>query len=300
MNEKKFMSIMEEIDSDLRNKNVPIPARPIHALRAVAMRFNVKLMLAPLPSPAIPGRYDTNTLPAHIKDWYDSRYGDRLKSHFGSGSVVLLIKGDPWEMDLPRIYGEVDLICDPEIEKYRNMPMFTVSKKDNPKRHVLNPLICIRDYPEGSATALSSDERLYITNFFVKSYTALQQLESIADKPFIKEAMADLQSATNYILSKSPQYGLSKWSSLQFAEKLLKSFLKLKDLPIPKHHDLIKIAQVAQQMGLVISNLDILSKIQCTAGVRYGEVEVTLEEAITAHHAALELIMQLSDQIKAA
>jgi hypothetical protein len=132
----------------------------------------------------------------------------------------------------------------------------------------------------------------------MKAYHVLQEIENISNKPYVNEAIADLQIARASILEKPPHYGMSKWSSLQFIEKLLKSFLEIKSQPIPMHHNLQKIAQTAQTIGLILPNANLLASVQCIAGVRYGEVQVTLEEAISAHHASLDMGKHLVAQIK--
>ena len=287
MNKKDFEAMMEEINKELRAKNVPIHARPIHAVGEAAKCLKTDVILAPLPAAAIEGHCNKLSLAAHIYDWYESRYGDRLKIHFGPGSVVLLIRGDPWRIVLPRIFGVVTVTCDPDLKKYRNASCVSI-------------LNCIEDFPAGLAAKLTPDERKEILLLFTSSLDTLQQLEGITDKPYIKEAIADLESAVSQVFARPPQYGLSKWSSLQFVEKLLKSFLELKKAKVPRHHGLAKIAQEAQSVGLGSVNSDLLSKVQCSAGVRYGEVPVTLEEAIAVHHATLYLCRQLVPNIKQA
>jgi hypothetical protein len=296
MIESEFEHMMEQIDQELRNKDVPIPSRPLHAVGDVSKRLNTEITIVPEPVPAIPGRYDRLTLAAHIDRWYQARYGDSLKVHFGPGSVALLIKGDPWKMVLPRIYGKVICVCDPDLEKYRNSPRITTG----PQRPTYNVLWCIEDIPAGLASTLTENERREILQFFMKAHEALQDFENIRSKPYVNEAIADLNSATAFILQRPPQYGLSKWSSLQLVEKLLKSFLKLKNASIPRHHKLQEIAQIAKDHGLVPPNVALLASAQCTAGVRYGEVPVTLGEAISAHHASLDLGKQLAGQIRGA
>ncbi len=288
--------MMEQVDQELRDKDITIPSRPLHAVGDVSKRLITDIIFAPEPAPAIPGRYDKLTLAAHISSWYETRYGDRLKVHPGPGSVVLLIRGDAWKMVLPQIYGHVICNCDPDLEKSRNAPRITTG----PERPNYNILCCIEDFPAGLSNVLTEDERREILQFFMKAHEALQGIVNISEKPYVNEAIADLQTATASILGRPPQYGMSKWSSLQFIEKLLKSFLDLKKQPIPKHHDLRKIAQTAQTAGLVLPNASLLASVQCIAGVRYGEVQVTLEEATLAHHASLDLGKQLAAQIKTA
>jgi hypothetical protein len=296
MNISEFELLMEQIDQILKDNGIPIPSRPLRAVRDVSIRLKTEIIVAPEPVPPIPGRYDRLTLAAHINSWYQTRYGDRLKIHFGPGSVALLIRGDPWKMVLPRILGSVNCNCDPDLEKDRKAPRIMRS----PQRLNYNVLCCIEDFPAGLASSLTENERLEILQFFVKAHESLQSIETISDKPYVGEAIADLQSASASILARPPQYGLSKWSSLQFVEKLLKSFLELKKAPIPKHHNVEKIAQFAKAYGLALSDAALLASVQCTAGVRYGEVQVTLDEAVSAHHVSLDLGRQLAEQIKGA
>lgn len=286
--------MMEHIDRELKNDGISIPSRPLLAVRSVSERTGTDIIFIPEPAPAVPGCYDRYTLATHIMRWYQVRYGDGLKVHLGPGTVAIMIKGDPWKMVLPRIYGEVVCICDPDLEKCRNSQRITTG----PQRPIYNVLWCIEYFPAGLASTLTETERHEILQFFMKAHEALQDLENIRSKPYVNEAIADLNSATTFILQRPPQYGLSKWSSLQLVEKLLKSFLKLKKASIPRHHKLPKIVLIAKDYGLVPPNAALLGSVQCTAGVRYGEVPVTLGEAISAHHASLDLGKQLAGQIR--
>lgn len=296
MKESDFLSMMEDIDKELRRRDVPIDARPIHAIGEASKRLQIEIIGGPNLPPAVAGRYDTLTLAAHISDWYQARYGDRLKIHLGPGSVALLIRGDPWRLVLPRIFGTVTVTCDPDLEKYKNEPILNIGKR----RQIPNILNCINDLPSGFAATLTDVECKEILDFFTSCLSCLQEMETIAGKPYLKEALADLDAAVSHIFTRPPQYGHSKWSSLQFVEKLLKSFLEQKGAKIPRHHKLTKIAQDAQAVGLEPLNPHLISIVQCSAGVRYGEISVTLEEAIKAHHASLDLAKRLTAQIKKA
>lgn len=297
MNKVEFEKLMEQIDKELRAKEVPIHARPIHAIGEVGKRLKIGFIFAPQPAPAVAGRYDSNTLAAHINKWYDDHYGDRLKIHHGPGSAVLLIRGDPWKIIFPRLYGAVTLACDPDLERYRNSPRVSVGKSPRIYCNVLN---CIEGLPERLAKTLTEAERREIINFFKNTLDILHQLESITDRHYLNEAMADLQSAVSNILARPPQYGLCKWASLQFIEKLLKAFIQIKGGAVPKHHILQNIAREAEGLGLATVDHGLLSKIQCTAGVRYGEETVKLSEAIAAHHTSLELAKNLAHDVKGA
>ena len=153
----------------------------------------------------------------------------------------------------------------------------------------MNVLNCVEGLTQGIANELNKDELTEISNFFILSFKTLSFLERISKMPFIVEARADLASSVSHLISKNPHYGLSKWCSLQFVEKLIKCYMKIKDVKFHKTHELNKLAILAQQHGLANIPESLLNLIQCPASVRYGEVKVSLKEAIDSHHAAIEV-----------
>jgi len=294
MNEREFESMMEEIDAGLRGSQVPIHARAFQAIADVSKRMKTELVVRLQPQSEIVGRYDASTLSAHIHAWCRERYGDRLKIRFGPGSVAILIRGDAWRLELPRVFGTARFACDPDLEKYKGQRLLRQGQVQ-PTYNVLN---CIDEFPSGLAASLSVEERKEILAVFHERFLDFAALESIADRAYVKEALADLEAAVVHILSRPPQYGLSKWSSLQFVEKLLKSFLAGVGAPIPRKHNLAGIAKLAQANGLSPVGRASLGRIQCPAGVRYGEVRVTLQEAIAAHQESLAVSRSLAEQVR--
>ncbi|MFI5329841.1 MAG: HEPN domain-containing protein [Desulfobaccales bacterium] len=292
--EFKFNLIMEQIDEELRLKDTQIFARPISAMCEFSSRLKIKFPMFPQPLGAVPELYNELTFSSHIEEWYKSRYGNRLKVHLGPGNVALLIRGDPWLMILPRIYGAMKVACDSDMKKYINLP--PVSSRNDPP--ICNALNNIKDFPNGLASVLTIEERKRILLFFMHCLDVLGQLEKALEKPFVKEAKADLDSSVSLIFANPPQYGLSKWASLQFIEKLIKSFLALKKLTIPRHHNLVQLVQKADDAGLGSLDSSLIETVQCTASVRYGETVVGLKESIAAHHAALDLTMKLTQEIR--
>lgn len=101
---EEFEALMEAIDRVLRERNLPIHARPIHAVRELCMRLKIGLTLVSRTSEAIPGDYAGESLSAHIRDWYDVRYGDTLKADFSVGATVAYLVGDLWKVRLPLIW----------------------------------------------------------------------------------------------------------------------------------------------------------------------------------------------------
>jgi len=285
----EFQDLMERIDEDLRKESVPIPARPLSATAEASKRLRMTIG-GPNVLPAVPGRYDGLTTEAHIIAWYDRRYGDRLKMNCRLGSVVVMILGDPWRLLLPIVYGSVTITCDPDRKTHPSTKRWELP--------VCNVLERIEQFPPGQAAILTLEQRRALLNFFVFSMKTLQDLDGIADKSFIAEALADLESAVMHIMSHPAQYGLSRWASLQFMEKLLKSYLATKKATVPRNHQLQQLANSAQQLGLPALDPAAIAAIQCSAGVRYGEEQATLREAIMAHHASLRLAEIISEHIR--
>ncbi|MDD5008303.1 MAG: hypothetical protein PHU49_12835 [Syntrophorhabdaceae bacterium] len=293
MTPSQFWDMMNEVDTFLASQNVPIHARPIRAFLEVGKRLHVNILIAPAHKITDPILFTSHNIATHISNWYDERYGDRLKIHMGPGSVAILIRGDAWKVVLPRVYGLVTYVCDPEIEKYKNMPKF--STRGRPI--VLNIFNCIENMTEHYASQLSPEELKAITMFFDLSLKSLYQLEKIQSKPFIKEALSDLGSAVYHIFNIPPHYGFSKWSSLQFIEKQIKSLLKIKGVNFPFKHDLSLLAKIATEHGLLILDEVLLDKVKCDPGIRYGEYLTSLKEAMDAHMASIQLAHTVSKAI---
>ena len=280
-NEAEFLKFIEDIDSDLKKNNMLIFQRPIHAIREACLRLGVSLNVVPH-GKAIQGIYHGDSLVAHIQDWYQKQYGDRLKINFSPGSAAILIKGDPWKIDFPLIYGKIKFVFDPDLAKYEKLPDTAVNET-----LYANAFRSIKGFTPELAKSLTREEILRIKNIYMFSLYAIQYLFEIKSKPFIPEARSDLEAAVNNLFITHPHYGQSKWSSLQFAEKMFKCFLKTKNVSFMKNHNLLELSKLARQNGMPIIPDEIISVIQCPAGARYGEISVSMMDAIKAHHGSL-------------
>jgi hypothetical protein len=291
---KQFDEIMKSVDDLLRKAGIPIYQRPGNATAEAGKRLNIETIICiGKYEPTIEGKYNSRTLYAHVNHWYELRYGDRLKRTPGPGSVAILIKGDAWRLRLPPVRGLVGFTIDPDYNKYP--PRMQGGKESGPV--FINIISYIEDCPAGLVSQLTLKEKECIVAFFVNSLETLEELTGIWDKPFVSEALGDLESAVTCLLADSPQYGLSRYASLQFIEKLFKCFLELKVTRVPHHHKLSELKTLAESAGLIGVNSNLLDRVQCSAGVRYGEISVSLEEAISAHHASLTLCKQIISNI---
>lgn len=284
-NDMEFNELMEEVDSVLRRRGVPIYNRPIHAPIEIARKYNISFPLIPIERKAIDGDYAGNSLSSHIQDWYERRYGDRLKASMGIGVGVILIKGEPWKVVYPLIFGTVYFICDPELEKYKKLPSFSTDGT----HPVINILNLIENLPQAIAESLTSSDIKEIKKEFLFGLESISYLDQIKQSSLVKEAKADLVSVVIQMMGEPPQFELSKYFSLQFSEKLLKAYLRARGQKFPFKHDLSKLRNLSIDNGLPVFPKTIIDDIQCTPGVRYGEEKVTLMEAVSAHYSSLKV-----------
>lgn len=95
-NKDEFEKLMQEVDKELCKKSIPIPGREIAALGEVAKFFGTSLFGGPLSTGPVPGVYEGESLSAHVFQWIQNRYGNRLKIEFKNGLSIILLRGDPW------------------------------------------------------------------------------------------------------------------------------------------------------------------------------------------------------------
>jgi hypothetical protein len=279
MDKTAFLRLIEEIDKSLIQRNVPIHLRPMSAIREFCLKQHISIPVVP-DNPPIPGIYQGDSLSAHINGWYKSKYGDRLKVDFSPGSAVILIRDDPWKIDFPLIFGNVTLIFDRDL----NMPS--------------NALSMIKGLTSEFAGSLSINDLQEIARFFGFAYTAIRDLSGLRKEPLIAAASSDLNTAVDNIMCSRPNYGQSKGASLQFSEKIVKCYIQKRVATYPNRgHNLKSLLMQAHNVGLQTIPTSILNKIQCPAGVRYGEIGVTFKEAIEAHHASLAICSILAPTI---
>ncbi len=281
----EFAEAITKIDDELRSRDVSLHARSFHAVMTYAKRFAMDI---PIPSAGVagqPGNYSGESIGAHILNWYDNRYGDRQYVHMGPGSVIIMLRDDPWEIRLPMILGEVQIVIDRNLKRYSGLPNIT----QNGIHPTLNVLTLILELPEALAADLSDNELRHIMAKFSAGMEALNAIERVKDFSYVVEAQTDIAAAVRHVFSTPSHLGQSKWSSAQAAEKMLKAFLKYKQIKFPFNHnikDLYALAKSNAMNNVDVENIEIL---QTRAAVRYGEESVCLSDAVRAHDASLAI-----------
>lgn len=289
--QEEFEALMEEVDSILQAKGVPIHARQIQAVGEVSKKFNIDLLIGPLRKGATPHLYEGESLSAHILDWFDQRYGERLKVDFSIGYSVVILKGDAWLLKCPLMYGTVTVVCDRDLKKeYKN---FVVNQAGKPQeKAMMNLLRLIEKFPQGLANRLLDEELRFLLSDYISANKVFSTVhDSCAGNELASGAVTDFETSARFAVGNAHGYGQSLWASLQAAEKILKFFIASKGDHFPQTHDLTKLANQAYTLGLPIIDEDLLKEVQCKAGVRYEQSKYTTQKVVSAHQGAIKIAL---------
>jgi hypothetical protein len=111
-NEAEFEALMEWVDSRLREDGTSIPGRPSRAMSILAVELR-EPFVTPYPERALlEGCYTGDDLTMRVEEWFDRRYGERLKIDMSPGRAVILIRNDPWVLKLPLIVGTWEIVTE--------------------------------------------------------------------------------------------------------------------------------------------------------------------------------------------
>ncbi len=285
-NESEFQELMELVDRTLQNQGVPLHSREMAALSEVSRLL--KVMQWPMQArdhQPLAGSYSGLDLTARLIRWVRDRYGERLKAFDPRpGRVALLLRSDVWVFHLPLIVGGHDVVASREIESSKG-----IEPPNRPTVPVYNILDALEGLTPSLKRTLTDQELSELLAIFRTGMAAYLLARSLHDRPFVTEAITDHESTVGFLAGNDRHAGQARWAALQASEKMLKSCIELSGGRPGKHHDLRRIASaVTTASGLVIDPA-ILDRIQVTADVRYGQISATVQEAVKAHHASLEI-----------
>lgn len=290
--QEEFEKMMEEIDADLQRQCLPISFRRIRGLGAVAKRLGVDIAGSLPRSRMVPGVFEGESLSAHVHDWFDRRYGAREQMSGLLGCSVYQLHGDPWLVKFPRIFGVMRLVCDPDLSKeYPNSSVWR--KGESPP--MLNAFSCIENITEFNLRRLTHEETDDFLRFFYLGMKTYQALDDMGGG--LAQAIChDISMAARLCCNLHPEYGQSKWHSLQAAEKVLKLYISKKGRKYKRIHKLSKLVKDAAELGLPSPEEIDIDAIQCSAGIRYGEEGATVEAAAKAQMSAFGVVIHVVRQ----
>jgi len=291
MKEEEILESLEKIDNNFSLNDMPIHTRPIKAIIEFGKKHNISLpivvSLHTHNHPEYPK--DKEYITKLILDWYKLKYKNLLKCDFSPGKTIVKINNNLMIMRLPKINGSVEITWD--AENIGKNPANQIVKNGHANLNVIDLIIGLTQM---LAKTVSKEDSVNIIKWFMLSMDVFEFINSFEENKLIQHTKSDLLSSVSYIERQNREYGESKWSCLQATEKYLKAIIEHKGNKFPKHHnlsDLAKLADIATDR-----NLSLISSIQCTAGVRYGEEQVDVNSTFTAHRAALVLIFETMNQ----
>jgi hypothetical protein len=281
---------MEEVDRELREQQVPITARELKAIGAVRRRLEIigDIYLSGLPKWPREGSYEGADLTVRIVRWMKDRYGNKLNIRL-PGQTMIAIRGDPYRVRLPIAFGNINVICDPS-QMGIPLPAFGVSAPP-----IVNCLDLVDELSVSLAGSLTHVELQDILSDIAVGVRYALILTAIKPIPLVHKANGDLASSVDDALRAPPDFGGSRWHSLQAAEKFLKALLTIQGISYPKVHDVARLANLA--VASVQIEQALLKEVQCTAAVRYSEDGSSLRDAHRAHRSAVLICEKVAKRL---
>ncbi len=285
---KDITPIISEIDKELKAAGVPPLGRPMNAIIKFGQRFNMPILFTK-PQPDVPDHLIGSwKYSARIHEWYEEVYGDGIKlDPSANAKVAVQADGDLWELKLPIIYG----LFTPVVER-------DISDEDDavvgaPR---LNACKQLSGITAARLNYFSDNDLAEVYGMFMVGMDVRHAFDRFSKSShFFPEAQSDWTTAVMHMTSQNPNHGQARWASLQLAEKFMKGLIEvIGDVsPIPQTHNLKKLYEALARsiMGLDLDSL--LTDIQCSAAVRYGEEASTREQSYSAHKSSLLLVRAL-------
>lgn len=200
-----------------------------------------------------------------VTEWFKQMYRERLKINFDIGCSLIEIRRDLYKVRFPLVFGTCKI----------------------------NPFNLIENCTPRFLHSLNKDESDSIANQIIqhyKIYANFRNLQNIC--------VSELKTAIDKILDRNPEYGLSRWASLQAAEKAIKEFIRSKGEKANRTHNINDLICKAKLLGLPDIDELSISQVQCSASVRYVEEPSTIKQAYTAYCAALYICNLVAENIE--
>ena len=285
--------ILREIDPSLKEKAIPPHARPINAVIEFGNRYQISLPLAQLPAGASPELLATSIFTEKIHRWYEDRYGDQIKADFSEkAKVAVLADGDIWEMRIPLIFGMA------VIEVKRDLPE---DSGNFIAKQVLEINACasLTGITGARLQYFSDNDLNEVYGLFVVGLDVREAFNRFrkAD-PMFAAAEDDWFAAVGHMTNQSPNWGQSRWSSLQMTEKFMKGIIaSIGDHTVPRVHNLRELHDILARSIPSLDLRHLIDDIQCNASVRYNDPKTpsTRQLAYASHKASLLVVRVLGD-----
>ncbi len=288
MTDAEFGAAMAEITKEICGESDRIPGNEFWAIASFAKKYKVRLGIG---SPEV-----NESTTRRIADWFTSFYGERLTLDWDFGRTVVLLRDEIWKIRGLRFYGILPLICSPIRINIQN----AIGNDGIQIRNVLEHDHVVGLAPD-LAASLSVEECNGVLEAYGQMFLTFSRLDGALDSrcqntesALIREAIHDLILSVENLLTATPSYGRSKWSSLKATEKVVRSCIREMGHTVSHGHGLQDLCEVAERAGSPAIDRTLVAAVECSPSIRYDSTEISKEEALAAHYAALKICGNLA------
>jgi signal peptidase I len=199
MNQEEFDKRMQEIDTELIKKGIPVENRRLEALKLFCP--NSSFSLSPLDKKFFE-EFEGPNLFDKIRIWYQDMYSKKTLSNFDIGRKSFKLRGEIYYINYPTVYGE----------------------------YTIDVLNCVEDLTEKMKCSLNQVEQEQILQEFELGYHAFNAIRSLAHfleylheeaKGLVVNGVGDIKTSASNINDNDIQGTIFR--SHQAAEKFLKA-----------------------------------------------------------------------------
>lgn len=277
MDQNEFLARMEELDTELAEKGVPIHARPFHALPSLIGSYEGSIFPTNEGDATKYSPFEGPNLLTTISEWYVHRYGDRVNMPSELAKVPIVLRRQIYLLRIPLAYG----------------------------RPTIDAIKLIEGMTDGMKVSLTSVELQSIGAAFSEGYTLAYEIEDVrgsfakfsADAAdFFEAAVRDRDTGVQCLTGAHPDLNGGCFHAQQHAEKMLKGYLLAKagrrktDLRRIAHAvtELFDLATARNGSLLELSNdVGLIQNVRMD--IRYKEAQVPVDAAVATVWAALRI-----------
>lgn len=283
-------AMMISLDSHLIAHNVPITARQLIGGGVASIKLGYSgTPLWPMPDEQ-PEPWSPGDILDRVSRWFDRIYGDKLAVDYSPGSTCVPLRGELWELQIPRLFGSSSIfasrnIGDEGIIIGRKGPIST------------NVVRAVQGLTQELANSLTDQELALIADSYLQGFKAARSLDRMPDDLLFQQAYANYRHSVAELVRRNGAYGNSRRETSLCCEKILKGVLARLRKTYPTRgrqaHDVIHLGQLVFTGTVYPTPLADLEAIACSPDVSYLRA-VRLDEALEAHK-ALRRVLALLD-----
>jgi len=289
MNQEEFDKRMEEIDTELIKKGIPIEGRPFEALNILCP--NASFSLSPLDKRFFK-EFEGANLFDKIHDWYQDMYSNKTLSNFDIGRKPFKLRGECYYINYHLGYG----------------------------KYIIDVLSCVEDLTVAMKRSLTQIEQEQIFQEFELGYHAFNAIRSLYHflehlheeaKDFLLRGAVDIKASASNIIDIQNTI----FHSHQAAEKFLKALwveLDYHKAVVKKHdrgqngllfcgHQLLKLynklPETQPKKKHIHQQVKYLHDLVPGMDIRYENQDKTLDEAVQAVNSMLKICKFVGEQI---